>query len=210
MFERFTADARRAIILAQENARMLRHDYIGTEHLLLGLMYDDESTTRRILQSMGITFDAVRDEVRERIGFVREAQGHMPFTPRARKVLELSLREALQLGQRDDVCPEHILLGLVRQGEGVAFEILCSFGLDMDNIRQRALNYIRKPPHKATKPGDWVIDLYSNTGGARLTVEYAFPRRLERLMWRYGDTKRSRYEVARWLHRYTQFQLSHQ
>src|SRR5947207_9407082 len=119
MFERFTERARRVVVLAQEEARALNHNYIGTEHILLGLVYDGEGVAAEALESLGISLEAVRLQVEEIIGRGASAStGHIPFTPRAKKVLELSLREALQLGH-DYIGTEHILLGLIREGEGV-------------------------------------------------------------------------------------------
>jgi ATP-dependent Clp protease ATP-binding subunit ClpC len=117
MFERFTDRARQVVALAQEEARMLNHDYIGTEHILLGLIHEGDGVAARSLESLGISLDAVRQQVQEIIGRGQQApSGHIPFTPRAKKVLELSLREALQLGH-NYIGTEHILLGLLREGE---------------------------------------------------------------------------------------------
>ena len=124
MFERFTDRARRVVVLAQEEARMLNHNYIGTEHILLGLIHEGEGVAAKALESLGISLDAVRQQVEEIIGQGQQApSGHIPFTPRAKKVLELSLREALQLGH-NYIGTEHILLGLIREGEGVAAQVL--------------------------------------------------------------------------------------
>src|SRR3989440_511155 len=126
MFERFTDRARRVVVLAQEEARMLNHNYIGTEHILLGLIHEGEGVAAKALESLGISLDAVRQQVEEIIGQGQQApSGHIPFTPRAKKVLELSLREALQLGH-NYIGTEHILLGLIREGEGVAAQVLVS------------------------------------------------------------------------------------
>ena len=120
MFERFTDRARRVVVLAQEEARMLRHDHIGTEHILLGLIRGGEGVAAEALESLGISLEAVRQQVGEITGQGQQApSGHIPFTPRAAKVLELSLREALQLGH-NAIGTEHVLLGLIREGEGVA------------------------------------------------------------------------------------------
>ena len=120
MFERFTDRARRVVVLAQEEARMLNHNYIGTEHILLGLIHEGEGVAAKALESLSISLDGVREQVQEIIGQGQQApSGHIPFTPRAKKVLELSLREALQLGH-NYIGTEHILLGLIREGEGVA------------------------------------------------------------------------------------------
>jgi len=120
MFEKFTDKARRVVVLAQEEAKMLNHNYIGTEHLLLGLIHEGEGVAAKSLEALGISLDAVREQVQEIIGTGQTApSGHIPFTPRAKKVLELSLREALQLGH-SYIGTEHLLLGLIREGEGVA------------------------------------------------------------------------------------------
>ncbi len=128
MFERFTDRARRVVVLAQEEARMLNHNYIGTEHILLGLIHEGEGVAAKALESLGISLEAVRSQVEEIIGQGQQApSGHIPFTPRAKKVLELSLREALQLGH-NYIGTEHILLGLIREGEGVAAQVLVKLG----------------------------------------------------------------------------------
>ena len=136
MFERFTDRARRVIVLAQEEARGLNHNYIGTEHLLLGLIHEGEGVAAKALESMDISLDAVRAQVVEIIGEGQAApSGHIPFTPRAKKVLELSLREALQLGH-NYIGTEHILLGLIHEGEGVAAKALESMGISLEAVRQ--------------------------------------------------------------------------
>jgi len=128
MFERFTDRARRVVVLAQEEARMLNHNYIGTEHILLGLIHEGEGVAAKALESLGIALEGVRQQVEEIIGQGQQApSGHIPFTPRAKKVLELSLREALQLGH-NYIGTEHILLGLIREGEGVAAQVLVKLG----------------------------------------------------------------------------------
>jgi ATP-dependent Clp protease ATP-binding subunit ClpC len=132
MFERFTDRARRVVVLAQEEARMLSHNYIGTEHILLGLIHEGEGVAAKALESLGISLEAVRAQVEEIIGQGQQApSGHIPFTPRAKKVLELSLREALQLGH-NYIGTEHILLGLIREGEGVAAQVLVKLGADLN------------------------------------------------------------------------------
>ncbi|MGZ6978137.1 MAG: Clp protease N-terminal domain-containing protein, partial [Acidimicrobiia bacterium] len=131
MFERFTDRARRVVVLAQEEARLLNHNYIGTEHILLGLIHEGEGVAAKALVSLGISLEAVRAQVEEIIGHGGSApSGHIPFTPRAKKVLELSLREALQLGH-NYIGTEHILLGLIREGEGVAAQVLVKLGADL-------------------------------------------------------------------------------
>jgi ATP-dependent Clp protease ATP-binding subunit ClpC len=139
MFERFTDRARRVVVLAQEEARMLNHNYIGTEHILLGLIHEGEGVAAKALESLGISLEAVRQQVEEIIGQGQQApSGHIPFTPRAKKVLELSLREALQLGH-NYIGTEHILLGLLREGDGVAAQVLVALGADLNRVRQQVI-----------------------------------------------------------------------
>jgi ATP-dependent Clp protease ATP-binding subunit ClpC len=142
MFERFTDRARRVVVLAQEEARMLNHNYIGTEHILLGLIHEGEGVAAKALESLGISLEAVRSQVEEIIGQGQAAPtGHIPFTPRAKKVLELSLREALQLGH-NYIGTEHILLGLIREGEGVAAQVLQKLGADLNRVRQQVIQLL--------------------------------------------------------------------
>ncbi len=142
MFERFTDRARRVVVLAQEEARMLDHNYIGTEHLLLGLIHEGEGVAAKALESIGISLDAVRQQVEEIIGRGAQApSGHIPFTPRAKKVLELSLREALQLGH-NYIGTEHILLGLIREGDGVAAQVLVKLGADLNRTRLQVIELL--------------------------------------------------------------------
>jgi hypothetical protein len=141
MFERFTDRARRVVVLAQDEARSLRHTYIGTEHLLLGLLREGEGLACAALEALGIRIDAVRREVEQIIGLgasEQEESGHIPFTPRAKKVLELSLREALQIGH-DYIGTEHILLGLLREGHGVAVQIMRRLGSEPHVVRQQVI-----------------------------------------------------------------------
>ncbi|MFD6094961.1 ATP-dependent Clp protease ATP-binding subunit [Nocardiopsis flavescens] len=154
MFERFTDRARRVVVLAQEEARMLNHNYIGTEHILLGLIHEGEGVAAKALESLGISLEAVRQQVEEIIGQGQQApSGHIPFTPRAKKVLELSLREALQLGH-NYIGTEHILLGLIREGEGVAAQVLVKLGADLNRVRQQVIQllhgYQGKEPQATT------------------------------------------------------------
>ena len=124
MFERFTPPSRRVVVLAQEEARMLDHNYIGSEHILLGLIHEGEGVAARAIVSLGLTLEMAREQVRERVGVGKQAPtGHIPFTPPAKKILELSLREALAL-KKEYIGTEHILLGLVREGDGVGAQIL--------------------------------------------------------------------------------------
>ena len=142
MFERFTDRARRVVVLAQEEARMLNHNYIGTEHILLGLIHEGEGVAAKALEALGISLEAVRSQVEEIIGQGQQApSGHIPFTPRAKKVLELSLREALQLGH-NYIGTEHILLGLIREGEGVAAQVLVKLGADLNRVRQQVIQLL--------------------------------------------------------------------
>src|SRR5215218_3140702 len=136
MFERFTDRARRVIVLAQEEARYLDHNYIGTDHILLGLIHEGEGVAAQSLTQLGVSLEAVRAEVEETIGRGPEAPtGHIPFTPRAKKVLELSLREALELGH-SYIGTEHILLGLLREGQGIGAQVLVKLGAGRDQVRQ--------------------------------------------------------------------------
>jgi ATP-dependent Clp protease ATP-binding subunit ClpC len=142
MFERFTDRARRVVVLAQEEARMLNHAHIGTEHLLLGLVHEGQGVAARALEALGISLEAVRREVEEVIGRgERPPAGHIPFTPRAKKVLELSLRESTQLGH-EYIGTEHILLGLLREGEGVAAQVLVKMGTDLNRVRQQVIEVL--------------------------------------------------------------------
>src|SRR6266496_5908595 len=142
MFERFTDRARRVVVLAQEEARLLNHNYVGTEHILLGLIHEGEGVAAKALVSLGISLEAVRVQVEERIGQDQVTlTGHIPFTPRAKKVLELSLREALQLGH-NYMGTEHILLGLIREGEGVAAQVLAAVGADDARVREQVVRLL--------------------------------------------------------------------
>ncbi|MBX3315168.1 MAG: ATP-dependent Clp protease ATP-binding subunit [Actinobacteria bacterium] len=142
MFERFTDRARRVVVLAQEEARLLNHNYIGTEHILLGLIHEGEGVAAKALESLGISLEGVRSQVEEIIGQGGSSpSGHIPFTPRAKKVLELSLREALQLGH-NYIGTEHILLGLIREGEGVAAQVLVKLGADLSRVRQQVIQLL--------------------------------------------------------------------
>ncbi len=135
MFERFTDHARHVLVMAQEESRRLDHPFIGTEHILLGLLNEDNSIARQVLASAGVTLDAARAEVLGIIGQGRGGEDSPPFTPRAKKILELSLREALQLGD-EEIGPEHLLLGLIREGEGVASQVLVRLGAEPQRVRQ--------------------------------------------------------------------------
>jgi ATP-dependent Clp protease ATP-binding subunit ClpC len=149
MFERFTDRARRVIVLAQEEARMLSHGYIGTEHLLLGLIHEGGGVSGAALESLSITLDDARAQV---VSIVPRGQeplsGHIPFTPRAKKILELSLREALDLGH-GSIGPEHILLGIVREGQGVANQVLANLGADGPRVRAEVIRFIQQSETEA-------------------------------------------------------------
>jgi ATP-dependent Clp protease ATP-binding subunit ClpC len=173
MFERFTDRARRVVVLAQEEARMLNHNYIGTEHILLGLIHEGEGVAAKALESLGISLEAVRSQVEEIIGQGQQApSGHIPFTPRAKKVLELSLREALQLGH-NYIGTEHILLGLIREGEGVAAQVLVKLGADLNRVRQQVIQllngYQSKEPAGAASEATPSTSLVLDQFGRNLT-----------------------------------------
>jgi ATP-dependent Clp protease ATP-binding subunit ClpC len=145
MFERFTERARQVVVLAQEEARTLKHNYIGTEHILLGLLREEEGLAARVLESLDITVERVRAQVVRIVGSGEEVtSGQIPFTPRAKKVLELALREALSLGH-NYIGTEHILLGLVRENEGVAARILLDFDADAEKIRNEIIRMLSGP-----------------------------------------------------------------
>ena len=141
MFERFTDRARRVVVLAQEEALLLGHGWIGTEHLLLGLLREEEGLARRVLDALGVTLEPVRDQVRTLVPAGQQAPtGQVPFTPEAKRVLELSLREALQLG-RDDIGTEHILLGVAREGDGIGAQVLAGAGAGVDRVRHEVIGH---------------------------------------------------------------------
>jgi ATP-dependent Clp protease ATP-binding subunit ClpC len=146
LFERFTERARQVVVLAQDEARAFNHNYIGTEHILLGLLREEEGLAARVLESLEITVEEVRAQVARIVGQGDETTttGQIPFTPRAKKVLDLSLREALSLGH-NHIGTEHILLGLVRENEGVASQILIDFGVDAEKIRNETLGMLSGP-----------------------------------------------------------------
>jgi len=152
MFERFTDRARRAVVQAQDEARTLNHDFIGTEHILLGLVGEGHGVAAKALESLGVSMEAVRQRVEDIVppGQVEVRTGHIPFTPRAKKVLELSLSEAKLLGHRY-IGTEHILLGLLREGEGVAAQVLTALGADLDGVRERVLQLLAE--YQARKAG---------------------------------------------------------
>ncbi|MFQ5966859.1 MAG: ATP-dependent Clp protease ATP-binding subunit [Acidimicrobiia bacterium] len=195
MFERFTDRARRVVVLAQEEARLLNHNYIGTEHILLGLIHEGEGVAARALESLGINLESVRQEVVEIIGQGQQApSGHIPFTPRAKKVLELSLREALQLGH-NYIGTEHILLGLIREGEGVAAQVLQKLGADLPKVRQTVIQLLSgvqgedqpsQPQGRESSPsGSTVLDQF----GRNLT-QMARDRKLDPVIGRIREIER--------------------
>jgi ATP-dependent Clp protease ATP-binding subunit ClpC len=145
-FERFTERARQVVVLAQDEARLLRHNYIGTEHLLLGLLREEEGLAARVLEELGVTLAAVRSQVERIVGLGDEVAttGQIPFTPRAKKVLELGLREAVA-HKHDYIGTEHILLGVVREGEGVAVRILRELGADEERVRTAVIRLLSGP-----------------------------------------------------------------
>lgn len=146
MFERFDSRARRVIGLAQEEARLLNHNYIGTEHLLLGLLHGNDDVAAKALEDLGVSLGAARTQVEEIIGRGKETPiGHIPFTPRAKKVMELSLREALQLGHKY-VGTEHLLLGIIREGQGVAAQIVVRLGVDLPRVREQVVQLLSRTP----------------------------------------------------------------
>jgi ATP-dependent Clp protease ATP-binding subunit ClpC len=153
MFERFTDRARRVVVLAQDEARSLNHNYIGTEHILLGMLREGEGVAAKALEELGIGADAIRQQVVEIIGRGQQIpSGHIPFTPRAKKVLELSLRESLQLGH-EYIGTEHILLGLIREGDGVAAQVLMRLGATKDRVHQQVMQLLQESPASERMPG---------------------------------------------------------
>jgi Clp amino terminal domain, pathogenicity island component len=164
MFERFTDRARRVMVLAEEEARMLNHNYIGTEHLLLGLVLEPEGVAARALESLEISPEAVRQQVEEIVGQGQQApSGHIAFTPRAKKVMELARREAKQLGH-NYIGTEHILLGLIREGGGVAAQVLVQLGADLDRVRQRVIQLLHGT--QGMQPGmTWAVRRSGKAGG---------------------------------------------
>ena len=165
MFERFTDRARRVIVLAQQEARLLSHSYIGTEHLLLGLLADGGGTAAQALESLGVTLEAAREQVREMVGEGQQPQqGHIPFTPRAKRVLELSLREALNLGD-DHIGTEHLLLGLLAEADGVGAQIVARLGASRRAVRDKVIELTGAVPDPAA------LEMGSWTRSARIRVD---------------------------------------
>jgi ATP-dependent Clp protease ATP-binding subunit ClpC len=199
MFERFTDRARRVVVLAQEEARRLNHNYIGPEHILLGLIHEGQGVAAKALESLGISLDAVRQQVEEIIGQGQQApSGKIPFTPRAKKVLELSLREAQQL-KHNYIGTEHILLGLIREGDGVPAQVLVKLGVDLNRVRQQVIELLHG--HQAKEP----VSARSSEGELRLlpavkTRLEAVEQRLTAIEQRVGtgpDTSGLDEEIAR-------------
>jgi ATP-dependent Clp protease ATP-binding subunit ClpC len=181
VFERFTDRARRVVVLAQEEARLLNHNYIGTEHILLGLIHEGEGVAAKALESLGISLEAVRSQVEEIIGQGSSSpSGHIPFTPRAKKVLELSLREALQLGH-NYIGTEHILLGLIREGEGVAAQVLVKLGADLSRVRQQVIQLLSGYSGKETAGATTGSQSSTETGQSGSLVLDQFGRNLTQL-----------------------------
>jgi ATP-dependent Clp protease ATP-binding subunit ClpA len=165
MFERFTELSRRVVVLAQEEARMLNHNYIGTEHLLLGLIHEEDGIAGRAIVSLGITLEMARDRVSEIIGPGQELpSGHIPFTPRAKNVLELSLREALAL-KHDYIGTEHILLGLIREADGVGAQILAAV-TPLPTVRERVLSLADAAEQDEALTPEWIVPS-AQAGGPR-------------------------------------------
>lgn len=154
MFERFTERAREVVVLAQDEARTLRHDYIGTEHVLLGLLLEEEGLGARVLESLGVTLEQTRERIRAIVGEGEPGEpvtGQIPFTPRAKQTMELALREALSLGNKY-IGTEHILLGLVRVGEGVGVDILESLGATPAVVREELIRILSGPGRRQLSP----------------------------------------------------------
>ncbi|MDQ4144169.1 MAG: hypothetical protein M3198_10590, partial [Actinomycetota bacterium] len=181
MFERFTERARQVVVLAQEEARILKHNYIGTEHILLGLLREEEGLAARVLESLDITVERVRAQVVRIVGSGEEVtSGQIPFTPRAKKVLELALREALSLGH-NYIGTEHILLGLVRENEGVAARILLDFDADSEKIRNEVIRMLSAP---GRHPGASAVEPFFGTAriSRRSEVIIDYLKRNHRMM----------------------------
>jgi ATP-dependent Clp protease ATP-binding subunit ClpC len=198
LFERFTDRARRVLVLAQEEARLLNHNFIGTEHILLGFIHEGEGVAAKALESLGISLEAVREKVEETIGPAGSSTaGSPPFTPRAKKVLELSLREALQLGH-NYIGTEHMLLGLVREGEGVAAQVLVNLGADLSRVRQQVIQLLSgyNNPKEGTPTGSGPSSQEAPTGSpvldqfGRNLTQLARDRKLDPVIGREREIER--------------------
>jgi ATP-dependent Clp protease ATP-binding subunit ClpC len=176
MFERFTERARQVVVLAQEEARGLRHNYIGTEHLLLGLIREEEGIAARVLEGFGITAEEVRARIERVVGPAEEAPAGqmMPFTPRAKKVLELALREALSLGH-NYIGTEHVLLGLVREEKSVGTRILFDFGVDAETVRNEVIRMLSGPASGAPRRPRWEYKVETLADGEAVTEDLLRP-----------------------------------
>ena len=196
MLERFTDQARRVIVLAQDEARMLNHDRVGTEHLLLGLIHEDQGVAAEALESLGISLEAARREVGEITGRGRRApSGHIPFTTPAKAALERSLREALQLGH-DSIGAEHILLALTREDAEAAAQVLTRLGADLDRVRQQVIRLVRSAGPEQARPS--APPARTTAGGVQARLD-AIERRLAALERRVGtgpDTARPHQQIA--------------
>jgi ATP-dependent Clp protease ATP-binding subunit ClpA len=176
MFERFTERARRVVVLAQEEARMLNHNYIGTEHILLGLVHEQDGIAARVITASGVTIEAARAQVESIIGRGDQApSGHIPFTPRAKKVLELSLREALDQ-RRHYIGTEHILLGLLREGHGVGAQILDRLAGPPAALRERVIEIAETEPAEEGDFSEAELDMWARMAGSRGRPAVAWQR----------------------------------
>ena len=191
MFERFTERARKVVVLAQDEARHFNHNYIGTEHLLLGLLREDEGVAAQALYSLNVALDEVREQVESIVGYGEEGTGaQAPFTPRSKKVLELALREALQLGH-NYIGTEHILLGLVRESEGVAARVLSNLDVDPDKVQAGGRQEARR--RSQPQPGRWRVRQWSRGRGQAAQDPPARPVRQEPHGLRRGGQARPRH-----------------
>jgi len=171
MFERFTDRARRVVVLAQEEARMLEHNYIGTEHLLLGLIHEGDGVGAKALRALDVDLDTLRREVEALVGRGQQpASGHIPFTPQAKRALELALRESVQLGH-DYIGTEHLLLGIIRQGEGPAAQVLQQRGIELDRVRQEVIRLLRGHEAGGGRRRRRVSSAQVRSGGEGATLE---------------------------------------
>jgi ATP-dependent Clp protease ATP-binding subunit ClpC len=171
MFERFTDRARRVVVLAQEEARMLEHNYIGTEHLLLGLIHEGDGVAAKALRALDVDLDTLRREVEALVGRGQQpTSGHIPFTPQAKRVLELALRESVQLGH-DYIGTEHLLLGLVREGEGPAAQVLQQRGIELNAVRQEVIRLLHGHEVRGGRRGRRVAAARARSGSEGVTLE---------------------------------------